>query len=264
MSSGRAFAHGAAQRHANLSRGHGRRSADPLERLDSKAMEQGTATATVDDRPYSPGLEGVLAGETSIALVDGANGRLMYRGYPIGELVRHGTYAQVAELLWTGAWPASAHLACAPLSARVLASLRNLPASTHPMDALRTAISTWGAEPRPGWPSTVDQARALTAVAPTALAAFARLREGKEPRRAPPGPRARGRLPVPAQRHGARPRRGACPRRLLHRGRGARVQRLDLHGARHHARPARTSRAPSAAPSARSRARSTAARRRRS
>jgi len=144
-------------------------------------MDQGTATAPIDDRPYSPGLEGVLAGETSIALVDGANGRLIYRGYPIVELVRHSTYAQVAELLWTGTWPASAHLGCAPLSERVTTALRNLPVTTHPMDALRTAISVWGAETGPGWPSTVDQARTLTALAPTALAAFARLRDGKEP-----------------------------------------------------------------------------------
>jgi citrate synthase len=144
-------------------------------------MEQAAPTPKVDDRPYSPGLEGVIAGETSIALVDGANGRLLYRGYPIGDLVRGGTYAQVAELLWTGEWPASAHLACSPLSERVLTSLRNLPASTHPMDALRTAISVWGAESAPGWPSTPEQARAITALAPTALAAFARLRQGLEP-----------------------------------------------------------------------------------
>jgi len=144
-------------------------------------MEQGTATAPVDDRPYSPGLEGVLAGETSIALVDGAHGRLIYRGYPIVELVRRSTYAQVAELLWTGEWPASAHLACEPLSDRVVASMANLPATAHPMDALRTAISTWGAENNPAWPSTVEQARALTSLAPTALAAFARLRAGQQP-----------------------------------------------------------------------------------
>ena len=75
-------------------------------------MANGTTSAPIDDRPYSPGLEGVLAGETSIALVDGANGRLIYRGYAIGELVRHGTYAQVAELLWTGEWPTTAHLPC--------------------------------------------------------------------------------------------------------------------------------------------------------
>ena len=134
-----------------------------------------------DTRTYSPGLEGVLAGETSIALVDGQNGRLLYRGYPIGELVREGTYAQVAELLWTGEWPTRAHLPCSALDERVLASLRNLPSSANAMDALRTAVSTWGAAESPGWPPTVEQARTLTAMAPSALAAFARLREGKEP-----------------------------------------------------------------------------------
>ena len=59
---------------------------------------------TVDERAFSPGLQGVVAGETTIALVDGNEGRLLYRGYPIGELVRDGTYSQVAELLWTGTW----------------------------------------------------------------------------------------------------------------------------------------------------------------
>ena len=49
------------------------------------------------------------------------------------------------------------------------------------MDALRTAISVWGAINRLAWPPTVDQARALTALAPSALAAFGRLRQGLEP-----------------------------------------------------------------------------------
>jgi citrate synthase len=131
-----------------------------------------------DERPYSPGLEGVIAGETSIALVDGANGRLLYRGYPIGELVLEGTYAQVAELLWTGAWPDQAELHCAALPEAVASTLRALPPTAHPMDALRTAVSAWGAESGAKWPPTVEQARAVTALAPSALAAFARLRRG--------------------------------------------------------------------------------------
>ncbi|HWH24440.1 MAG TPA: citrate/2-methylcitrate synthase [Candidatus Limnocylindria bacterium] len=134
-----------------------------------------------DERHYSPGLEGVLAGETAIALVDGAHGRLLYRGYPIVELVRGGTYAQVAELLWTGEWPEQAWLPCGQLPEEVITALRALPANTHPMDALRTAVSVWGAANRPGWPPTVEHARELTAFAPSALAAFARLRQGLDP-----------------------------------------------------------------------------------
>jgi citrate synthase len=134
-----------------------------------------------DERPYSPGLEGVVAGETAIALVDGANGRLLYRGYPIGELVEQGTYEQVAELLWTGEWPTALALSPAPLPGPVVEALRLLPAKASAMDALRTAISTWGALARLSWPPTVDQARQLTCLAPSALAAFGRLRQGLEP-----------------------------------------------------------------------------------
>lgn len=130
---------------------------------------------------FSPGLKGVVAGESSLALVDGEMGRLLYRGYPIGELVESGTYAQVAELLWTGTWPREAHLACAPLSGAVVDILRLLPPETAPMDALRTAISAWGAEQGLDWPPTIEQARAMTALAPTALAAFARIRDGNDP-----------------------------------------------------------------------------------
>ncbi|MDP8905068.1 MAG: citrate/2-methylcitrate synthase, partial [Chloroflexota bacterium] len=137
--------------------------------------------STADNRAYSPGLEGIVAGETSIALVDGANGRLLYRGYPIVELVRAGTYAQVAELLWTGEWPDEAHLPCAPLPRDVLACLQALPHDANPMDALRTAVSAWGSVTGADWPATPEQARELTAVAPTALAAFSRLRQGRVP-----------------------------------------------------------------------------------
>src|SRR5436305_5902975 len=49
------------------------------------------------------------------------------------------------------------------------------------MDALRTAVSAWGAATGPTYPPTVEQARALTAFSPSALAAFARIRDGKDP-----------------------------------------------------------------------------------
>ncbi|HUF06665.1 MAG TPA: citrate synthase [Candidatus Binatia bacterium] len=136
---------------------------------------------SASERALSPGLKGVLAGETALAMIDGEAGRLQYRGYPIGELVERGSYAQVAELLWTGDWRADAHLACAPLPPEVVDVLRRLPPRTNAMDALRTAVSTWGAVEGTLWPPSVDQARMITAMAPSALAAFARLRDGLEP-----------------------------------------------------------------------------------
>ncbi|HEX5012650.1 MAG TPA: citrate/2-methylcitrate synthase [Candidatus Limnocylindrales bacterium] len=137
--------------------------------------------APPDDRPYSPGLEGVLAGETSLSRVDGANGRLIYRGYRIGDLVERGSYPAVANLLWTGDWDPSARLATQPVPDAVLTALRALPKTAKPMDALRTAVSAYGASQGLTYPPTVEQARALTASSPSALAAFARIREGKEP-----------------------------------------------------------------------------------
>ncbi|HEX5825561.1 MAG TPA: citrate synthase [Candidatus Limnocylindrales bacterium] len=148
---------------------------------DSPAGSVTTPAASADDRPYSPGLEGVIAGETTLSKIDGANGRLIYRGYRIGDLVEHGTYPAVANLLWTGDWDPKSHIPTAPLPESVLATLRALPRDAKPMDALRTAVSTWGATQKLPWPPTVEQARALTSFSPSALAAFARIREGKDP-----------------------------------------------------------------------------------
>jgi citrate synthase len=143
--------------------------------------------APADIRPYSPGLEGIIAGETSLSYIDGEAGRLLYRGYPIGELVKGGSYAAIAELLWTGDWIPAAKLPCQPVPDAVMAALRALPLDARPMDALRTAVSVWGAVTNPAWPPTAEQARALTAFSPSALAAFARLRQGLEPVAPDPG-----------------------------------------------------------------------------
>ncbi len=154
---------------------------DPTPNAAAASSSPSSGAAPADERPYSPGLEGVVAAESAISLVDGKNGRLLYRGYPIGQLVERGTYGEVADLLWTGEWHPGATLTPAPVPGPVLAALRELPAEAHPMDALRTAISVWGATQRLSWPPTPEQARALTSFAPSALAAFGRLRQGLEP-----------------------------------------------------------------------------------
>jgi citrate synthase len=139
------------------------------------------AMHTIDGRPYSPGLEGVLAAETSLGLVDGANGRLLYRGYRIGDLVAGGSYGAVANLLWTGTWDPTSKMTAGRVPSAVMAALRAIPRTTKPMDALRTAVSVWGATQVLDWPPTEVQARALTEFSPSALAAFVRLRDDLEP-----------------------------------------------------------------------------------
>src|SRR5205823_2530356 len=66
------------------------------------------------------------------------------------------------------------------LPTEVLQVLNDLPSTTAPMDALRTAVSAWGAATIEGKPD-IDQAIALTARFPLFLATFHRLRKGLEP-----------------------------------------------------------------------------------
>ena len=91
---------------------------------DSPPADAPPSEAAQADRPFSPGLEGVIAGETSLSYIDGERGRLLYRGYRIGDLVEHGTYPAVANLLWTDDWDPSHRLPTTPGPAEVLAVLR--------------------------------------------------------------------------------------------------------------------------------------------
>src|SRR4051794_22533634 len=95
---------------------------------------------------YSPGLEGVIAGETAISTVAGG---LRYRGYPVPELAEHCTFDEVAYLLLHGELPTAAQLADFQkrLAAHrkvpdaLVALFKALPGATSPMDAVRTAVS---------------------------------------------------------------------------------------------------------------------------
>src|SRR5919108_1403876 len=97
---------------------------------------------------YSPGLAGVIAGETAICWVD-PNAGLMYRGYDIHEMGNKATFEEVAFLLLNGELPNGKQLkefkeqiaSERALPKEVEQMLRLLPKSTHPMDTLRTGVS---------------------------------------------------------------------------------------------------------------------------
>ena len=60
---------------------------------------------TTEAKPeYSPGLAGVIAGETEICWVD-PNAGLMYRGYDIHEMAEKASFEEVAYLLLNGELP---------------------------------------------------------------------------------------------------------------------------------------------------------------
>lgn len=146
------------------------------------------AESAVSNIPPKAGLEGIVAAATSISHVDGQDGRLVYRGYDIHDLAHATTFEEIAYLLWFGHLPTRAELD--ELRARlveqrhlpeaVVTMLRSLPVETAPMDALRTAVSTWGMSRVKGTPS-IEQAIDLTACFPLILAAFQRVRQGLEP-----------------------------------------------------------------------------------
>ena len=101
---------------------------------------------------YSPGLAGVIAGETAICWVD-PNAGLMYRGYDIHEMAQKASFEEVAYLLLNGELPNGKQLveftrqiaAERALPGPVIEMLRLLPKETHPMDMLRTGVSMLGA-----------------------------------------------------------------------------------------------------------------------
>jgi 2-methylcitrate synthase/citrate synthase II len=110
---------------------------------------KGNGQMSTETKPaYSPGLAGVVAGETEICWVD-PNAGLMYRGYDIHEMAEKASFEEVAYLLLNGELPNVEQLAKftreiatqRELPAPVVKMMRLLPRGTHPMDMLRTGVS---------------------------------------------------------------------------------------------------------------------------
>src|SRR3954469_24006960 len=97
---------------------------------------------------YSPGLSGVVTGETEICWVD-PNAGLMYRGYDIHEMAKKANFEEVAYLLLNGEPPNPQELTEfarqlgkeRTVPKEVLDALRLMPKNTHPMDMLRSGVS---------------------------------------------------------------------------------------------------------------------------
>lgn len=93
------------------------------------------------------GLEGIIAGKTSICEVDEDNCELFYRGYSIVELAKHSNFEETAYLLLNGNLPGKKDLKefCQKLSEereipeKVEDIIKKLPKETDPMDILKIA-----------------------------------------------------------------------------------------------------------------------------
>jgi citrate synthase len=138
------------------------------------------------------GLEDVVAATSSICFLDGKQGRLLYRGYDIHDLVEHTTFEEVVYLLWHGSLPTQSQLdqlnaALAEdreVPEPVVKLLESLPKTATPMEVLRTTTSMLSAYDPDGFrdnsiPANVRKAQRLTSQIPTLTAYIKRVRAGE-------------------------------------------------------------------------------------
>jgi citrate synthase len=144
------------------------------------------------------GLEGVVAAETQLCDLDGASGRLAYRGYDIADLARQATFEEVVYLLLHGDLPKPAQLdgfvvaltAARAIPPELIQAFRLMPKDTDPNRPLQAAVAILGMSD----PDTADNSHAanvrkavrLTSQMATAICAHHRVRQGKDP--VTPGP----------------------------------------------------------------------------
>jgi citrate synthase len=148
------------------------------------------AAPTPEIANYSPGLEGVIAGETAVSTVEDG---LRYRGYPVGELVDRASYEEVAYLLIYGDLPTLAELKQfqerVAMARRLPPVFRDLyaalPKWTAPLDLLRTSVSALAGFDQDASDTSTEgnrrKAERLVAQMPVAIADFYRISKGLTP-----------------------------------------------------------------------------------
>jgi citrate synthase len=144
---------------------------------------------TVVDR----GLEGVVVGSTQLSNVEGAIGRLTYRGYDIDDLAPNATFEEIVHLLLYGTLPNRHQLealkreleASRSLPEPLINAMQNVPKTAWPMEVLRTIVSGLGlfspVNAQGEHLSDVHTAIELVAKFPTIVAAWDRIRRGLDP-----------------------------------------------------------------------------------
>jgi 2-methylcitrate synthase len=135
------------------------------------------------------GLRGVVAGSTAICTVGAGGDSLRYRGYDIEDLAEHAIFEEVAYLLLYAKLPNQTELDAYLKRLRSMRGLptplkdvlERIPASTHPMDVLRTGCSMLGTlEPEEDFSHQDDAADRLLAALPSILGYWRRFTtEGK-------------------------------------------------------------------------------------
>ena len=139
----------------------------------------------------SKGLEGIYIANTTLCKIDGTNGKLWYRGYPIETLAEKSNYEEVAYLLLYGQLPKKKEFETFReklISEREVPEaigdiIRTFTGRMHPNDVLRTCVSALPAYDvdmnDKSVETNLERAIKLTAKLPTIVAMIGRYRRGK-------------------------------------------------------------------------------------
>jgi citrate synthase len=147
-----------------------------------------------DSKPeIHKGLVGVYVDDSKVSKIVQETNSLTYRGYAVQDLCEHCKFEEVAYLMWNGELPDAKQLKEFEKAERSRRSiddglvevLKKLRPDAHPMDVLRTAVSFIGAQD-PKWAdesreANLEKSINMMAKLPTIVAAWSRIREGKEP-----------------------------------------------------------------------------------
>tara|TARA_B100000029_G_scaffold496770_1_gene563497 strand:+ start:2778 stop:3917 length:1140 start_codon:yes stop_codon:yes gene_type:complete len=147
---------------------------------------------TSDDIKINRGLTGVYFDRSETTFIDGKEGVLEYRGYNINDLAEHSTFEETAYLLIYGKLPTQSELdefdaelkSARELPERVF-DVIDLVKDSHPMDALRTAVSALASFDQDrndnSIEATIRKGNRLTSQVPSIVMAHHNIRQGKDP-----------------------------------------------------------------------------------
>ena len=137
------------------------------------------------------GLRNIEVADTKISAIDGINGKLIYRGYDILDLVKKSTFEETACMLLNDDLPTPDMLkdffnnlvASRDIPEGIEKNLRNMPKTANPMDVLQSMVSALAAydtEKTDDRATNYHKAIQLIAKIPTIVAYWDRIRSGKE------------------------------------------------------------------------------------
>jgi len=101
------------------------------------------------NQTWSRGLEGVIAGDSTICKIDGQAGKLYYRGYSIEDLAAHSDFEEVVSLLLNDRLPGLAELeefrarmrGARALHPKILEMIKGFPPEGKPMELLQSVMA---------------------------------------------------------------------------------------------------------------------------